>query len=115
MIIPNESEAQPWRNNYIWADRMAQAELTTQKYARDFKRADWLTELICEYSKEGSKEFPPEVAARLAQNLFTEVQWGKQNLHPGDDVLEFLNRVSKFRSTKDGVEVELAADADKKR
>ncbi len=103
------------RFNYIWADRMAQAELTTQKYARDFKRADWLTELICEYSKEGVKEFPPEVAARLAQNLFTEVQWGKQNVHPGDDVLEFLNRVSKFRSTKDGVELELASEGDKKR
>lgn len=103
------------RFNYIWADRMAQAELTAQKYDRDFKRADWLTELICEYTKEGKKEFPVEVAARLSHNLFTEVSWGKQNIHPGDDVVEFISRISKFRGGKDGVELDLASESEKKR
>jgi len=102
------------RFNSLWGDRLAQAELSTQKYANDFKRADWLTELVCEYSKDAGKEFPPEVAARLAQNLFSDVRWGKQNLHPGDDVVDFLGRVSKFKSTRDGVEVELVTENDKK-
>jgi len=103
------------RFNYIWADRLAQAELTTQKYARDFKRADWLTELINEYSSERKGAFPPEVAARLAQNIFTDVQWSRQNVHPGDDVVDFLSRVSKFKSNREGVEIELADHADDKK
>ena len=98
------------RFNYIWADRMAQAELTARKYASDFKRADWLTELICEYAADGKREFPPEVAARLAHGLFADVRWGRQNLHPGEDIVEFASRMKKLKVARDGVEVGLGGD-----
>jgi hypothetical protein len=90
----------------LWAERGSLRERNNEKYAVDFNRADWLTELVFEYAEQ-KKEFPPEVLAKLAQGLFTDISWNKQNIHPGDDVIEFIRNVVKLKLAKDGAEIEM--------
>lgn len=90
----------------LWAERFALNRRIKEKYAIDFNRADWLTELVFEYNEQ-NRAFPPEVMARLAQGLFSEVSWDKRNVHPGDDLLDLLQGIAKISVAKDGAVVQM--------
>lgn len=97
----------------IWAERSRLYDRNKEKYSVDFNRADWLTELVFEYAEQ-KKEFPAELMNRLSQGLFSDMSWSKQNIHPAEDILEFVKRIGKIKVDKDGAAVEMKESDSKK-
>lgn len=77
------------RWNDAWFRDHARAEFQAMRNHSDILRASWIAELYFEWTEAKDTEFPPVLAERLTQNLFTENADGSIK-HPVEQVASAL-------------------------
>ena len=96
-----------------WFREHARAEFSNRKFNADATRANWLVEVLLEWSKEGRDTMPPAVLESLTKNLFSEVS-SEAPSHSSDPLQRFLGRLANIRVTAEGVELDSASKTIKK-
>ncbi|HET6246909.1 MAG TPA: hypothetical protein VFE47_04345 [Tepidisphaeraceae bacterium] len=92
-----------WNNH--WFTQLADDEFFVRKLNIDVLRASWVAEMLIEWKEEKDKPFPTELLTSFTEGLFRERRPGVPDHHVAADVAKFAGDISKFKVSKDAIEI----------